>query len=153
MWKADLQEQDDGASAVEEMRAKGHLVKIATGDEEATLTERMADLLEPQPPESQNVWGQGTWEDGTWRVVMRRALDTGDPQDAILQEGKLIPLSFQAWDGSNGERGLMMSISSWQFLLLETPTPANVYLYTLLGVLVAAVGEAGLVWRLRRRRR
>jgi DMSO reductase family type II enzyme heme b subunit len=148
MWKADLQKESGGESAVEQMLARGHLIN--KDDEDATLTERMDRLLTPQPPESQNVWGQGVWEDGVWKVVMKRALDTGDDQDTQLVPGKLVPISFQAWDGSNGERGLMMSVSSWHFLMLDKSTPLKVYLYALFGILAALALEVWLVRRVKR---
>jgi Ethylbenzene dehydrogenase len=34
----------------------------------------------------------GTWQDGNWMLVMRRALDTGHEDDAVLIVGKPIPL-------------------------------------------------------------
>jgi hypothetical protein len=45
---------------------------------------------------------------------------------------------MNAWDGSNGEHGLIMSLSSWYYLILETPTPMKVYLYAVLAVLMTA---------------
>lgn len=152
MWKADRQEEAGEAGAVEEMIARGHLVKNNPGGEkeENSLTRRMDELLTSKPPESKSVTGAGVWKDGTWRVVMRRALDTGDDQDTLLEPGKLIPIAFQVWDGSNGERGLMMSLSSWHFLLLERPTPIKVYFYTVIGILLAGGLEVWVVWRLRR---
>lgn len=151
MWKADLQEESGSERAVEQMRARGHLVERGEAAEGKTITERMDALLAPYPPEQQNVWGQGSWEKGTWKVVMKRALDTGNPQDTLMETGKLIPISFQAWDGSNGEQGLMMSISSWHFLRLETPTSLMVYLYALGGIVGVGVLEVGLVRWVRRR--
>lgn len=152
MWKSDLNEEAGDASAVEKFVARGHLVDRSGDEPLASLTERMEQLLTPYSPENQDVWGQGVWKDGAWQVVMIRDLTTEDPQDSPLEPGVLIPISFQAWDGSNGERGLMMSISSWEFLLLETPTPMSAYLYTLLGILAAAAGQVLLVRRLKRRR-
>ncbi len=154
MWKSDLNEQAGEGAGVEQIVARGHLTDREATDEDGGLlglTAQMESLLTPQPAESQDVWGQGSWDEGTWRVVMKRPLSTPDDQDLQIETGTLIPISFQAWDGSNGERGLMMSISSWQFLLLDKPTPINVYLYTLIGVLAAIAIEAGLVWRYRRR--
>lgn len=147
IWRADREE------TVERVMARGHLVKNNPGETGGvgSLTERMDQLFTPLPKDSQNVTGKGVWKEGAWKVVMRRALDSGDPQDVRLEAGKLIPIAFQVWDGSNGERGLMMSLSSWQFLLLETPTPIRVYIYTVIGIPVAAGLEVWLVRRLRRR--
>lgn len=158
MWKADAQATGGGTGAVEELVARGHLLpaesSAAEAGEEGTtssLRELMSELLAPQPPESQNVKGSGVWRSGTWKVVMRRALDPGDSKDTPLEPGKLIPVAFQAWDGSSGEWGLMMSTSSWYFVLLEAPTPTNVYVYTVIGVMLAAAVEGWLVRRVRAR--
>jgi hypothetical protein len=44
---------------------------------------------------------------------------------------------MNAWDGSNGEHALIMSLSTWHYVLIETPTPMVVYLYAVLAVLAA----------------
>jgi hypothetical protein len=46
-------------------------------------------------------------------------------------------MSMNAWDGSNGEHGLIMSLSTWHYVLIETPTPMNVYVYAVLAALAA----------------
>jgi len=46
-----------------------------------------------------------------------------------------------AWDGDNGESGTRGAVSSWYFLFLEEATPATVYVYpTLAMILTAALG-------------
>ncbi len=47
-----------------------------------------------------------------------------------------IPLAVNAWDGSNGEHDLIMSLSTWYFVLLEAPMPARVYVLTVLAFLL-----------------
>ncbi len=143
LWQADGQR-------VQEMMARGALVKQGADSSGSSLTELMDQLLTPQPPESQNLIGQGVWNEGTWKVILKRTLDTGDAQDIQLEPGQLTPVAFQVWDGSNGERNLMMSISSWYFLLLETSTPLSTYLYSIGAVVVAVALEGWLIWRLRR---
>ena len=77
---------------------------------------------------------------------MVRPLKTRDEKSDIQFEGgKMIPLAFHAWDGSKGEHGLQMAISSWQFLVLEVPTPPIVYLYTFLSILCGFGGELLLI--------
>ena len=51
------------------------------------------------------------------------------------------------WDGSNGEHNLLMSLSTWNYLILESPAPIKVYLYTLLAVALTGLGE---FWLLRK---
>ena len=73
---------------------------------------------------------------------MKRPLQTGGRGDAQFEPGVFIPMALNAWDGSNGEHGLIMSLSTWYFVFLEAPTPNKVYLYTFLAFLIA--GGLGL---------
>lgn len=95
-WKADGQGDRARATPVEEGNATGYKTPFTV-----------------QPPGSQNVQGKGVWSNGRWKVVMKRTLLPKDPdKDVPFERGKLIPLAFHAWDGSNGETGLQRSISS-----------------------------------------
>jgi hypothetical protein len=78
---------------------------------------------------------------------MRRPLLTDDRNDIQFIKGQFIPLALNAWDGSNGEHGLVMSLSTWHSVILEAPVPLTVYLYTLLAVLIT--GALG-VWLMRK---
>ncbi len=118
VWKADL-------GAVEEAVARGW----------------------KQPPknqsaEQQQIITKASWDQGRWRVLMKRPLLTEDKNDVQFVKGQFIPIALNAWDGSNGEHGLLMSLSSWYYVLLEAPTPNKVYIYTLLAILLTA----GLGW-------
>ena len=104
------------------------------------------------PAASQDVSARGAWKDGRWRVVLTRPLGPKDPaSDVAFEPGRLVPFAVHAWDGSNGERGLRMSLSSWSFVVLDAPPPATVYVYPLLGVGLVGVAEWWLVRRVRRR--
>jgi DMSO reductase family type II enzyme heme b subunit len=132
-WKADMQEDPEKNSAVEEYNATG-----------------FKNPIKIQPPESQAVNSNGRWEDGRWRVVLKRALTTEDKRkDIQFEKGKLIPIAFNARDGFNGEVGLKMSLSSWYYLSLEASTPIMVYVYGFIGFLLAGVAEMLLVWKSR----
>ncbi len=134
-WKADWQDDPKQGTSVEEVNASGYKKPPV-----------------PQPTESQQAKGNGIWEEGRWKVVITRALTTEDKgKDIQFELGRLIPIAFNAWDGSNGERGLKMSISSWYYLLLETSTPFSVYLYALIGILLAVGFEMWLIRRLRKK--
>ncbi|MEE9195838.1 MAG: ethylbenzene dehydrogenase-related protein, partial [Alphaproteobacteria bacterium] len=122
-WKADLQAQD--GRAVEEAIARG-----------------WRQPPKAQAEDQQQVSAKANWDQGRWRVVMKRPLTTQDRNDVQFLPGVFIPLAVNAWDGSNGEHGLIMSLSTWYYLLLEAPTPMAVYLYTALAFLVA--GGLGL---------
>ena len=62
---------------------------------------------------------------------MSRPLITEDSGDVQFKKGQFIPMAINVWDGSNGEHGLMMSLSSWYFVVLEDTIPVSVYLYAL----------------------
>ena len=94
-----------------------------------------------QPDDQQQVNGKGVWAKGRWHVVMKRQRITADKNDIQFNKGLFIPMSLNAWDGSNGEHGLIMSLSTWYYVLLEAPVPNKVYIYTLLAVVV--VGGIG----------
>lgn len=128
-WKADWQEDPEKNSAVEECNATG-----------------FQNPIKVQPPESQAADSNGKWDDGRWRVVLKRTLTTEDTRkDIQFEKGKLIPIAFHVHDGSNGEAGLKMSMSSWYLLNLESSTPILVYVYSLIGVMVIALAELWLV--------
>lgn len=100
-----------------------------------------------QSPEGQQVKGKGVWKDGVWSVVIKRPLVTTDKNDIQFEKGKFIPFSLNAWDGSSGEHNLLMSLSSWHYVTLESTTPVRVYVYTFLGVILTGLGELWLVRR------
>lgn len=106
------------------------------------------DGLKPQA--ASEVTANVTWTDGHYRVVFMRTLTTTDPNDVQMTPGDFVPIAFQAWEGSNGETGPRLSLSSWYSLVLEKPTPVAVYVYTALAVLLVAAAEWALVRRARR---
>jgi len=132
-WRADANER--GGSAVVKERAEGW---------EKPIVEL--------PPASQDVGAGGVWKDGRWRVVMTRPRAPKDPAtDVTFEPGRLVPFAVHAWDGSNGEHGLRMSLSSWNFVVLDAPAPATVYLSPLLALGLVALVEWGLIRRVKRR--
>jgi DMSO reductase family type II enzyme heme b subunit len=135
-WKADWNENAERKTPVEEL--------IATGPRKP---------VDPLPAKAQQVMGKGVWKDGRWQVVMTRPLAATDPDtDISFEAGKMIPIAFHVWDGFNGERGLMSAVSSWQFLVLETTTPASVYLYAFLAMVGCFGAELWLIRWARSRR-
>jgi len=131
-WRADLNER--GGNAIVKERAEGFQKPIA-------------DL----PADAQDVSGRGAWAEGRWRVVMTHPRVPKDPtKDVTFEPGRLIPFAVQAWDGANGETGLLMALSSWHFVVLESPTPVSAYLFPLLGIGVVGLAEWWLVRRVRR---
>src|SRR3972149_5033178 len=126
VWKADMDEA--GQRPVDEMNATGP-----------------GQSAKVQSDDGQMVVGKGTWNAGVWKVVMKRPLLTEDKNDIQFEKGTFIPLALNVWEGSNGEHNLLMSVSSWHYVILETPVPVSVYLYTLLGIAGLGVGEFWLV--------
>ncbi|MBT4046471.1 MAG: c-type cytochrome [Rhodospirillaceae bacterium] len=103
--------------------------------------------IKAQKEDGQQVMGKATWDQGRWTVVMKRPLQTGDKNDVQFQKGIFTPMSVNAWDGSNGEHGLIMSLSTWHYVFLEAPTPMTVYVYAVLAFLIA--GGLG-IWLMRK---
>ena len=128
VWKSDVSEQ--GGNGVEEANARG-----------------WKQPYKVQSEDQQQVSAKAVWNQGRWSVVMKRPRVTEDRTDVQFEKGRFIPLALNAWDGSNGEHGRVMSVSSWYNVFLEAPTPVSVYVYTLLAVLIA--GFLG-VWLVRR---
>ncbi|MFQ5954072.1 MAG: ethylbenzene dehydrogenase-related protein [Kiloniellales bacterium] len=128
VWKADLDAA--GKPSVEEAVARG-----------------WKQPVKAQAADQQQVTAKAVWREGRWRVAMKRPLTTADRNDVQFVPGRFIPVAVNAWDGSNGEHGLIMSLSSWYYVFLEAPTPMTVYVYTVLAVLLA--GALGY-WLMRR---
>ncbi len=122
VWKSDL--EISGDNPVEEANARG-----------------FKSQLKPQPEANRQVRGKGEWKNGRWRVVMLRPLRTEDRNDIQFEQGKMIPMAFNAWDGSNGEHGLIMSLSAWSFVYLDIPVSVSLYVYSVLVIAVLVAVE------------
>jgi mono/diheme cytochrome c family protein len=96
--------------------------------------------------------GRGVYDRGQWHVVFTRALATPDSSNELqFSAGRAIPVAFFAWDGSNGESGSRMGVSTWYFLAVDTPTPVRVFVTPII-VMILTFG-AGLVVVRRAQRR
>ena len=91
---------------------------------------------------------QSVYDAGQWRLVFTRALATSDTASQLqFRTGRAIPVAFFAWDGSNGEQGTRMAVSTWYFLALDEPTPARVFVAPIVAmVLTLALGMV-VIWR------
>jgi len=72
-----------------------------------------------QSATEQQVKSKASWSNGRWRMVMIRPLKTADRSDVQFVPGTIIPIAFNAWDGSNGEHGMIMGLSTWHLLYLD----------------------------------
>ena len=80
---------------------------------------------------------QAAFDHGEWSVVFTRALATPDTANEVqLAAGRPIPVAFFAWDGSSGEHGSRMAVSTWYFLALDRPTPPGVFISPVVAMLV-----------------
>ena len=134
-YNADWQEEGK-KSCVDEMNAKGYKKPPAS-----------------QSEDNQLALGNGVWNDGQWSVIIKRKLLTEDKDDVQFEKGKFIPVSFQAWDGSNSEDGSRMSLSTWNYLVLEAGTPVSVYIYTGIFVVVSYILAWFFTWRARKHKK
>ncbi len=93
-----------GENPVEELNAEGF----------GTIT--------PQPPENQNVEGQGEWKDGTWSVVFIRDMPKTGKWDVDFAE-RIDPalVAFAVWDGVKEDRNGRKVISVWQRFNIKKP--------------------------------
>ncbi len=94
------------------------------------------------------VGAQAVYDHGQWRVVFTRALASPDTASQLpFRTGRAIPVAFFASDGSNGEHGTRMAISTWYFLALDEPVPARVFISPVLAMVLTLGLGMLVVWR------
>ena len=97
---------------------------------------------------STGVGAQSVYDHGQWRVVFTRALASPDTASQLpFRTGRAIPVAFFAWDGSNGEHGTRMAISTWYFLALDEPVPARVFISPVIAMVLTLGLGLLVVWR------
>jgi DMSO reductase family type II enzyme heme b subunit len=100
------------------------------------------------PLSSGGVAAQAVYDHGQWRVVFTRGLASADTASQLpFRTGRAIPVAFFAWDGSNGEHGTRMGISTWYFLALDEPVPARVFISPVLAMVLTLGLGMLVVWR------
>ena len=89
--------------------------------------------------------GKASYSDGTWKVVITRPLTTSTAdKDIQFVEGKFIPVAFAVWDDSSfSEKGSMLSMTSWYWMLLKPATGSKPLVMALV---VAGLFVGGLLW-------
>ena len=113
---------------------------------------RGIERFDPIPGGGAAVGAQAVYDHGQWRVVFSRALATPDTASQLpFRTGRAIPVVFFAWDGSNGEHGTRMAISTWYFLALDEPVPARVFISPVLAMALTLGLGLLVVWRAQRK--
>lgn len=111
-------------------------------------------LDEVEPMTGGGMRALADFRDGRWTLVVRRALDSDDPERRLaMPRGEAIPIAFFAQDGSSGEEGHRGSISSWYYLYLDQPVAASVYVTPVVATVLTALLLLGIVTRARRAER
>lgn len=111
---------------------------------------RGLERFEPQAGGG-TVGAQAVYDHGQWQVVLTRALATADTAHELqVRTGRAIPVAFFAWDGSNGEHGTRMAVSTWYFLALDEPTPASVFISPVIAMALTLALGMLVVWRAQR---
>ncbi len=107
---------------------------------------RGIDRFDPQAGSAPGV--QAVYDHGQWRLTFTRALASADTASQLpFRTGRAIPVAFFAWDGSNGEHGTRMAISTWYFLALDEPVPARVFISPVLAMVLTLGLGMLVVWR------
>ncbi len=76
--------------------------------------------------------------------MLKRPRTTEDPRsDTQFEADRLIPFALHAWEGGNGEEGLLGSISSWYYVVLVGRTDPRGYGWAFLGTALTLVLMAG----------
>ncbi len=105
--------------------------------------------------DQQDVAAKGMWQDGVWKVVFSRPLQTGDEHDVQIDPGTWASVAFAMWDGKviDGavkEKGSQKAVSSWWHIRAEPAPDNSIFLYVVLGLLLAAAFEFLLARKLRK---
>ena len=101
-----------------------------------------------EPLSSGGPAAQAVYDHGQWRVVFTRALASTDTASQLpFRTGRAIPVAFFASDGSNGEHGSRMAVSTWYFLALDEPVPARVFISPVLAMVLTLGLGMLVVWR------
>ncbi len=99
-----------------------------------------------QAEDSQALAGRAVFDDGQWQLVLKRPRTTEDTRsDTQFESDRLIPFALHAWDGGNGEQGLLGSISSWYYVVLVGRTDPRGYGWAFLGTVLTLLLMVGCV--------
>jgi mono/diheme cytochrome c family protein len=93
----------------------------ATGDNPVEeLNAEGFGTITPQPPENQNIEGQGEWKDGYWTVVFLRDMPKMGKWDVELIRKDPALMALAVWDGLKEDRNGRKVITVWQRFHIKT---------------------------------
>ncbi len=69
--------------------------------------------LRSKPQALQCLRGRGIWREGQWYVVIYKPFNKEDPSSPSFEPGSDLNIAFAVWNGSQGDRGGMKSVSNW----------------------------------------
>ena len=70
---------------------------------------------------------KSVYNDGRWSLLMKRPMKTENDNELQFEAGKFLPISFQALDGSEGDKGTLRSMSTWYWIVLKPNIPPTRY--------------------------
>jgi hypothetical protein len=94
----------------------------------------------------------GSWkhENGRYSVIFKRALNTGDENDLVIEMKKFSSAAFFAWDGFRGESELKCAVSSWYYFVPEGKASMKIWLAPLLAVIITFLLEVLIMKRVQK---
>lgn len=78
-----------------------------------------SNMNESSIQEKKDVEAVSSYTYGVYRLILKRALNTGDNNDVIFRFNNRIPFSIAAYDGKNNEKGSRGALSSVRYLLIK----------------------------------
>lgn len=98
------------------------------------------DLVQQEKQDMQVI---PSYKDGRYRIIFKRSLNTGDKDDTVFEVGKFTPFEVALYDGRNNEENNKGAISAWYYMVLEPPTPSEVFvLPPIVFIVVLGIGFA-----------
>ncbi len=122
-WKADWQSDIDRRAARATDGKSGEVRRFEVIPRRASSVEDLVgggfSTLTSKQSQGR-VQGKALWKDGVWKVVMRRPLESSDPEnEARLAPGRIQAIAFAIWNGENKERNGQKAVAPWFQLVID----------------------------------
>jgi hypothetical protein len=131
IWHWRAANQEGLPDSIEDLSATGYVDRYPSTDDlyfparatgnPVSLSHPVQDLVAVgfgtlSPAADQAVRGSAVWDDGQWSVVFARELSHDAAEQVDLGEGASADVAFAVWDGSQGERDGIKSVSAFVVL-------------------------------------